>query len=132
MRTSLHSAKNLAGSQIPKTCVSLAQSDTSTKGCHDSPQTSNGYLPWQNWCASPSNHTQLEQGCSCFIFVLGTQLIQEPRGCVKIHAGRFVVERNHVCKCDMPTAKDLIGSFQLGDVHIMWCVTKGIFCGWAE
>ena len=76
MTTSLHSAKKSC--RLPKTdtSISLAQSDTDTKGCHDSPQTSNGHLPWINWCAYPSNHTQLEQNCSCLIFVQGRQLIQ--------------------------------------------------------
>ena len=114
MRTSPHRAKNLASSQIPKTFVFLAQSETSTKSCQDSPQTSNGHLPWQNRCVFLSYHTQIQQGCLCFISVLGTQQIQEKQGSLRIHARSWGVERNHVCNSSMPTAKDLSGSFQLG------------------
>ena len=118
MTTSLHSAKKSC--RLPKTdtSISLAQSDTDTKGCHDSPQTGKTLaldklvrLPFE----SHPTWTKL--------FVLNLCPRQatdsEPRGCVKIHAGRLVVERNHESKCEVPTTRDLIGSFQLDDLLSM-------------
>ena len=46
------------------------------------------------------------------------------------HVRSWGVESHHVCFCSMPTAKDLSGSSNWVIIHIIWCVTKEIFCSW--
>ena len=67
--------KSLAGSQKP-TPVYLLRNPTQTPKAAMIVHRQERHLPWINWCAYPSNHTQLEQNCSCLIFVQGRQLIQ--------------------------------------------------------